>query len=201
MEQGNLVTFYKFDISESNQEIVSKSGLVASRPGFRRRAEAVPVEGLNQWGDARRQRIYIPKLCQGLSQQKGPSEDRHTFNSLRRDSFLSVATVRTPGIYSPLWEAYSSQTRSFFGEDEFVSDTGLSTIGPAFFALSVDEAVRGVKSELNMWYSDDATLGDYPEAHRPIQSEYHSPPTSTHLHISTSMQQLRLVNILYYSTP
>ena len=38
-------------------------------------------------------------------------------------------------------------------------------------------------------------------AHRPIQSEFHSPPTSTHLHISTSMQQLRLVNILYYSTP
>ena len=39
------------------------------------------------------------------------------------------------------------------------------------------------------------------DAHRPIQSEFHRPPTSTHLHISTSMQQLRLVNILYYSTP
>ena len=105
----------------------------------------------------------IPTLCQGLSPQKGPSEDRHTFNSLRRDSFLSVATVRTPGLYSLLWQAYSSQTRSFFGEDEFVSETGLSPIGPAFFALSVGEAVRGVKSELNVWYSDDATLGDYPE--------------------------------------
>ena len=39
----------------------------------------------------------------------------------------------------------------------------MSPIGPAFFALSVDEAVRGVKSELNVWYSDDATIGDYPE--------------------------------------
>ena len=74
-----------------------------------------------------------------------------------------MATVRAPGLYSLLRQVYSSQTRSFFGEDEFVSETGLSPIGPAFFALLVDEAVRGVKSELNVWYSDDATLGDYPE--------------------------------------
>ena len=86
-----------------------------------------------------------------------------SFNSLRRDSFLSVATVRTPGLCTLLWQAYSSQTRSFFGEDEFVSETGLSPIGPAFFALSVEEAVRGVKSDLNVWYSDDDTLVDYRE--------------------------------------
>ena len=162
MKQGNLVTFYKYDISENNQEIVSKNELMACRPGFRRRAEAGPVESLNQcW--MRGGSTCIPTLCQGLSPQKGPSEDRHTFNCLRRDSFLSVATVRTFGLYSLLWQAYSSQTRSFFGEDEFVSETGLSPIGPAFFALSVYKAVRGVKSELNVWYSDDATLGDYPE--------------------------------------
>ena len=114
-------------------------------------------------GGMRGSSACIPTLCQGLSPQKGPSEDRHTFNSLRRDSFLSVATVRTPGFLSLLWQAYSSQTRSFFGEDEFVSETGLSPIGPAFFSLSVGEAVRGVKSELNVRYSDDATIGDYPE--------------------------------------
>ena len=138
---------------------------MASRPGFRRRAEAGPVEGLKfstsggMLGGAAR----IPTLCQGLSPQKGHSEDQHTFNSLRRDSFLTVATFKTPGVYNLLWQAYSSQTRSFFDEDEFFSETGLSPIGPAFFALLVDEAVRGVKSELNVWYSDDATLGDYPE--------------------------------------
>ena len=30
-------------------------------------------------------------------------------------------------------------------------------------ALSVDEAARGVQSEFNVWYLDDATLGDSPE--------------------------------------
>ena len=71
----------------------------------------------------------------------------NTFNSLRRDSFLSVARVRTPGLYSLLWQPYSSQTRSFFSEEGFASETGIqqrAPIGPAFFALSVDEAARGV---------------------------------------------------------
>ena len=50
---------------------------------------------------------------------------RNAFNSLRRDSFLSVARVRTPGLYSLLWQAYSSQTRLFFGEEEFASETDI----------------------------------------------------------------------------
>ena len=96
MKQENLVTFYKFDISENNQQIVSKIGLMASRTGSRRRAEAGPVgvststptgwdpnwTGLSsskaKWGGS----ACIPTLYKGLSPQKGPSEDRHTFNSL-----------------------------------------------------------------------------------------------------------------------
>ena len=58
------------------QEIVSKSKLKVSRPGSRRRAEAGPVGGLNQWG-MQGGSACGPTLCQGLSPQKGPSEDRH----------------------------------------------------------------------------------------------------------------------------
>ena len=89
----------------------------------------------------------------------------NAFNSLRRDSFLYVARVRTPGLYSFLWHAYSSPTRLFFGEEGFASETGIQQgdpIGPALFALSVDEAARGVQSEFNVWYLDDATLGESP---------------------------------------
>ena len=91
---------------------------------------------------------------------------RNAFNSLRMDSFLSVARVRTPGLYNLLWQAYSSTTRLFFGEEGFASETGIQQgdpIGPALFSLSVDEAARGVQSEFNAWYLDDATLGDSPE--------------------------------------
>ena len=71
LKQVNLFTFYKFDISENNQEIVSKGGLMASHPGFRRRAEAGPVEGLNQWGDARLQRMH-PDVMSGIVATEGP---------------------------------------------------------------------------------------------------------------------------------
>ena len=90
---------------------------------------------------------------------------RNAFNILRRDSFLSVARVRTPGIYNFLWQFYSSPTRLFFGEEKSASETGIQQedpIGPALFALSVDEAARGVQSEFNVWYLDDTTLGDSP---------------------------------------
>ena len=52
------------------------------------------------------------------------------------------------------------------GEEGFASETGIQQgdrIGPALFALSVNEAARGVQSEFNVWYLDDATLGDSPE--------------------------------------
>ena len=68
LKQGNFVIFYKFDISENNQEIVSKSGLMASRLGSRRRAETDPVGGLNEWG-MRGGSTFSPTLYQGLSSQ------------------------------------------------------------------------------------------------------------------------------------
>ena len=71
-----------------------------------------------------------------------------------------------PGLYSLLWQAYSSPTRLFFGDERFASETGIQQgdpIGPALFALSVDEAAQGVQSEFNVWYLDDSTLGDSPE--------------------------------------
>ena len=65
-----------------------------------------------------------------------------------------------------MWQAYSSPTRLFFGEEVFASETGIQQgdpIGPALFSLSVDEGARGVQSEFNVWYLNDATLGDSPE--------------------------------------
>ena len=33
-------------------------------------------------------------------------------------------------------------------------------IEPSLFTLPVDEAARGIQLEVNVWYLDDATLGD-----------------------------------------
>ena len=93
--------------------------------------------------------------------------DMHNaFNSLRRDSFLSVARVGTHALDSLRWQAYSSPTRLFFGEEGFASETCIQQgdpIGPILFALSVEEAARDVQSEFNAWYLDEAALIDSPE--------------------------------------
>ena len=57
----------------------------------------------------------------------------------------------------------------------FASETVIQQgdpIGPALFALSVDEAARGIQSEFNVWYLDDATLGDFPEKFTTIKWYY-----------------------------
>ena len=111
-------------------------------------------------------RRYVRDCCHRSVLLKMKIDMRNAFNSLRKDSFLSVARVRTPGLYNFLWQAYSSPTRLFFGEEGFASETGIQqgdSIGPALFALSVDKAARGVQCEFNVWYLDDAALGDSPE--------------------------------------
>ena len=137
-----------------NQEIVNKSGLKASRPGSRRRAEVGPVGVLKQWGMWGRSARYVRDCRHRRFLLK--IDMRNAFNSLRRDSFLSVACVRTPGIYNLLWQAYSSAARLCFGEEVFASETSIQQgdpIGPALFALSVDEAARGfsLNSMCSIW--------------------------------------------------
>ena len=91
---------------------------------------------------------------------------RNAFNSLRGDSFLSVARVRTPGLYSLLCRPIHLRPDYSLAKRGLPWRRGIQQgdpIGPALFALSVDEAARGVQSEFNVWYLDDATLGDSPE--------------------------------------
>ena len=91
---------------------------------------------------------------------------KNAFNCLRRDVFLAAARDRAQGLYSLLWQAYSTSTTLFYGEETLVSATGIQQgdpFGPALFALGVDQIARGLCSEFNVWYLDDATLGDTPE--------------------------------------
>ena len=91
---------------------------------------------------------------------------KNAFNCLRRDTLLTVIRNRVPELYKLLWQAYSSPSALFFGEEVLRSETGIQQgdpFGPAMFALGIDEVARRVESEFNVWYLDDAALGDTPE--------------------------------------
>ena len=67
------------------------------------------------------------------------------------------------GFYNLLW---LKSDNSLARRGLFALDTGIQQGEPirlALFALSDDDAARGVPSEFNVWYSEDATLGDSPE--------------------------------------
>ena len=74
----------------------------------------------------------------------------------RRDSLLSVAGLRTPFLYSLLCLVYSSSTRcSLARRGEVCFKDRLPPESPNWthiLALSVDETVRSIQSEFNVWY-------------------------------------------------
>ena len=48
------------------------------------------------------------------------------------------------------------------GNETILSETGVQQgdpLGPVLFALAVDEIARSVRSPINIWYLDDATIG------------------------------------------
>ena len=109
-----------------NKEIVSKSRLNASRPGTREELRPVQL-GVSTSGGCETAAHAARRYARDCRHRRVllKIDMRNVFNCLRRDSFLSVARVRTPGLYSLLWQAYSSPTRLFFGEDGFASETGI----------------------------------------------------------------------------
>ena len=91
---------------------------------------------------------------------------KNAFNCLRRDSFLEVARRRVPEMYRVLWQAYSKPSTLFYNDTNLQSSTGIQQgdpAGPALFSLAIDEIARRATSEFNVWYLDDASLGDTPE--------------------------------------
>ena len=48
------------------------------------------------------------------------------------------------------------------GNETILSETGVQQgdpLGPVLFVLAVDEIARSVRSPINIWYLDDATIG------------------------------------------
>ena len=88
---------------------------------------------------------------------------KNAFNTIRRDKILTAAREHLPDAYHLLHQAYGEKSFLFHGESLIESATGLQQgdpAGPALFALTIDEVVKSMTSELNLWFLDDGTLGD-----------------------------------------
>ena len=86
----------------------------------------------------------------------------NAFNSIRRDTLLSIIQNHYPEIYPFIWQSYSTPSALLFGDHIIQSSSGVQQgdpLGPALFSLSLQPLVDSLSSELNIWYLDDGTIG------------------------------------------
>ena len=91
---------------------------------------------------------------------------KNAFNCMRRDTILLKVKEKIPSLYNLFWQAYSGPSHLFYRDTTIPSQTGLQQGdpgGPALFSLGLDDIVKGLKSELNIWFLDDSNLADSPE--------------------------------------
>ena len=87
---------------------------------------------------------------------------KNAFNSIRRDTLLSIIQNHYPEIYPFIWQCYSTPSALLFGDHIIQSSSGVQQgdpLGPALFSLSLQPLVDSLSSELNIWYLDDGTIG------------------------------------------
>ena len=87
---------------------------------------------------------------------------KKAFNSVRRDVLLYEVYKLFPQIYAFIYQAYASSSNLFFGNEKLFSKEGVQQgdpLGPFLFSLSINNLISSCKSDYNMWYLDDGTLG------------------------------------------
>ena len=87
---------------------------------------------------------------------------RNAFNSIRRDAFFPIVEQQFPILLPFVLQSYAKTTGLFCGDHKLSSQTGVQQgdpLGPALFAMGVNHIARSVRSNLNLWYLDDATIG------------------------------------------
>ena len=72
------------------------------------------------------------------------------------------ASSRAPSVLRLASTAYATSSLLVIGNETILSETGVQQgdpLGPVLFALAVDQIARSVRSPINIWYLDDATIG------------------------------------------
>ena len=91
---------------------------------------------------------------------------KNAFNCINRDIVLQKTKEKIPSLYNLLWQAYSGPSHLFYRDKVLLSETGLQQgdpSGPALFSLGIDQIIKDLKSELNLWYLDDSNIADSPQ--------------------------------------
>ena len=87
---------------------------------------------------------------------------RNAFNSIRRDKMLHSVISKAPALLPLTYSTYRLPSLLFYGEFSIPSAEGVqqgNPLGPLLSCLTIHELVTSLKSELNVFFLDDGTLG------------------------------------------
>ena len=93
----------------------------------------------------------------------------NAFNSIRRDKMLEAVQRLAPQLFCLVHSAYSLPSSLFWGDKVIQSSEGVQQgdpLGPLLFCLTIHQLCSQLKSELNLFYLDDGTLGGSEEVLR-----------------------------------
>ena len=86
----------------------------------------------------------------------------NAFNSISRDILLHVVASDLPELFKFVKNCYAEQSNLYFGSHIILSAEGVQQgdpLGPLLYCLCTLPLVKKLKSELNVWFMDDGTLG------------------------------------------
>ena len=105
-------------------------------------------------------RSFIGSMTKGQALLK--VDFTNAFNTLSRDEMLTVIHDELPELFPFIDSCYSSQSFLRCGQYILLSDEGPQQgdpLGPLLFCATVMSLVKRVKSQCNIWYMDDGTMG------------------------------------------
>ena len=91
---------------------------------------------------------------------------KNAFNTMNRDVILQKVKEEIPSLYNLIWQAYSKPSHLFYRNHILSSETGLQQgdpSGPALFSLGLNDIIKKLKSEINLWYLDDSNMAGSPQ--------------------------------------
>ena len=85
---------------------------------------------------------------------------------MNRDVILQKVKEVIPSLCNLIWQAYSKPSHLFYRGYILSSETGIQQgdpSGPALFSLGLNDIIKKLKSEVNIWYLDDSNMAGSPQ--------------------------------------
>lgn len=118
----------------------------------------------------------------------------NAFNSLERNAFLTEIHSNYPDIFNYVSASYEHPSTLLLNDSIVWSKTGVQQgdpLGPALFALSLQNITKDLDANLNVWYLDDGSIGG--ECQQIVSTLKHFLPKCNDIGLSININKSEII--------